>query len=65
VLVEPEEPFGWIEEPPSINRLLGLAWLSEHGGAADGAMLSALLFNRVPDPAAVAGLRAVLEAPTP
>jgi iron complex transport system substrate-binding protein len=65
VLIEPEEPFGWIEEPPSINRLLGLAWLSEHGGAADGAMLSALLFNRVPDPAAVAGLRAVLDAPTP
>jgi iron complex transport system substrate-binding protein len=61
MLIEPEEPFGWIEEPPSINRLLGLAWLSEHGGAADGAMLSALLFDQVPPPEAVTRLRGVLE----
>jgi iron complex transport system substrate-binding protein len=26
-MVAPSVPFGWIEEPPSINRLLGLAWL--------------------------------------
>ena len=25
--VAPVLPFGWVEEPPSINRLLGLAWL--------------------------------------
>lgn len=25
--IAPSEPFGWIEEPPSINRLLGIAWL--------------------------------------
>ncbi len=25
--IAPSVPFGWIEEPPSINRLLGLAWL--------------------------------------
>jgi iron complex transport system substrate-binding protein len=27
-LVAPSMPFGWVEEPPSINRLIGLAWLS-------------------------------------
>jgi iron complex transport system substrate-binding protein len=27
VLVSPAQPFGWIDEPPSVNRLLGLAWV--------------------------------------
>jgi len=27
VFVAPELPFGFIDEPPSINRLIGLAWL--------------------------------------
>lgn len=27
VLADPGQPFGWIAEPPSINRLLGLIWL--------------------------------------
>ena len=26
--VAPALPFGWVDEPPSINRLLGVAWLS-------------------------------------
>jgi iron complex transport system substrate-binding protein len=39
-MVAPSVPFGWIEEPPSINRLLGLAWLK----GADPDTLSAL-FN--------------------
>jgi iron complex transport system substrate-binding protein len=30
VLIAPDLPFGWIEEPPSINRLLGFAWLAGH-----------------------------------
>jgi iron complex transport system substrate-binding protein len=29
VFLEPETPFGWIDEPPSVNRLIGLYWLSE------------------------------------
>jgi hypothetical protein len=36
----PSAPFGWIEAPPSINRLLGLAWL--RGGAP---LTVAALFN--------------------
>ncbi|WP_158322920.1 ABC transporter substrate-binding protein [Acidisphaera rubrifaciens] len=67
VLVEPEVPFGWIEEPPSINRLLGLAWLSGRSGAdggagaATGTALSALLFDHLPPPQSVTDLRTFLE----
>lgn len=28
VYLEPSEPFGWIDNPPGINRLIGLYWLS-------------------------------------
>ncbi len=40
--VAPGLPFGWLEEPPSINRLLGVAWLR----GRDPTTL-ALLFNAV------------------
>jgi iron complex transport system substrate-binding protein len=40
--VAPNMPFGWLDEPPSINRLLGLAWL----GGADPRTLASL-FNAV------------------
>ena len=42
VFVAPNLPFGWLDEPPSINRLLGLAWL---GGGDPGTL--AALFNAV------------------
>jgi iron complex transport system substrate-binding protein len=41
-VVAPNVPFGWLDEPPSINRLLGLAWL---GGAEPRSL--AALFNAV------------------
>jgi iron complex transport system substrate-binding protein len=28
VYLEPESPFGWIDDPPGVNRLIGLSWLS-------------------------------------
>lgn len=28
VFLEPTRPFGWIEDPSSVNRLIGLGWLS-------------------------------------
>jgi iron complex transport system substrate-binding protein len=28
VCLSPSEPFGWIDRPPSINRLLGMRWLA-------------------------------------
>ena len=35
LLLLPEAPFGWIDRPPSINRLLGCAWLGGRPFAAD------------------------------
>jgi len=29
VYLEPSTPFGWIDDPPGINRLIGLYWLSQ------------------------------------
>jgi iron complex transport system substrate-binding protein len=40
--VAPSLPFGWLDEPPSINRLIGFAWL----GGGDPRTLAAL-FNAV------------------
>ena len=40
--VAPDMPFGWLDEPPSINRLLGVAWL----GGAEPRVLAAF-FNAV------------------
>ena len=56
--VAPREPFGWIEEPPSINRLLGLAWLRGGDPLTLAAMFNASVYNHVLTPAelqAVAG----------
>lgn len=33
LLLLPDRPFGWIDRPPSINRLLGCAWLADPVGA--------------------------------
>jgi iron complex transport system substrate-binding protein len=32
LLLLPDLPFGWIDRPPSLNRLLGCAWLADPGG---------------------------------
>lgn len=45
-LVAPALPFGWVEEPPSINRLLGLAWLSGHEPAVLAATFNAVVYGR-------------------
>jgi iron complex transport system substrate-binding protein len=56
--VAPALPFGWIEEPPSINRLLGLAWLHGGQGPVAGGVLQALIYGRVLPPEALASLPA-------
>jgi iron complex transport system substrate-binding protein len=35
----PKLPFGWLDEPPGVNRLVGLPWLASrlHGIAAGSA----------------------------
>lgn len=50
-LVAPSLPFGWVEEPPSINRLLGLAWLSGYEPASLAAMFNAVVYGRALTPA--------------
>lgn len=46
-LVAPALPFGWIEEPPSINRLLGVAWLSGRDPMTLAATFNAVVYGRV------------------
>jgi iron complex transport system substrate-binding protein len=55
-LVAPSLPFGWIEEPPSINRLLGLAWLGGHEPAALAATFYAVIYGRAPTAAQLASV---------
>jgi iron complex transport system substrate-binding protein len=45
-LVAPSLPFGWLEEPPSINRLLGLAWLGGHDPAVLASLFNAAIYGR-------------------
>jgi iron complex transport system substrate-binding protein len=48
--VAPDVPFGWLDEPPSINRLLGLAVLSSggRGGVPLAATFNAVVYGRAP-----------------
>jgi iron complex transport system substrate-binding protein len=50
VHIAPSLPFGWIEEPPSINRLLGLTWLSGHEPATIAAGFYAVVYGHALTP---------------
>ena len=61
LLLLPQAPFGWIDRPPSINRLLGCAWLGGRPFAADptasGETIHALaraIYGEAPSPAPLA-----------
>lgn len=63
VALAPGLPFGWVDFPPSVNRLLGLIWLpvlfglSPREGLADAvADFHALFYHRRPEPAQVEAL---------
>jgi iron complex transport system substrate-binding protein len=45
--VAPSVPFGWVEEPPSINRLLGLAWLRGGDPLTLAALFNCVVYGRV------------------
>ena len=47
VFFAPSQPFGWLEEPPSINRLLGLAWLAGADPATLAPLFNAVVYGRV------------------
>ncbi len=49
--IAPSLPFGWIEEPPSVNRLLGLAWLSGTDPAILAVLFNAVVYGHVLSPA--------------
>jgi iron complex transport system substrate-binding protein len=44
--VAPNMPFGWLDEPPSINRLLGLAWLGGNDPRTLAALFNAVIYGR-------------------
>lgn len=49
ILLLPDTPFGWIDRPPSLNRLLGCAWLTDPQGASlDVPMLTRRLYGLAP-----------------
>jgi iron complex transport system substrate-binding protein len=50
-IVAPSLPFGWIENPPSINRLLGLAWLEGSDPETLAALANAIVYGHVLTPA--------------
>ena len=45
--VAPSMPFGWVEEPPSINRLLGVAWLRGGDPLSLAALFDAVVYDHV------------------
>lgn len=50
-VIAPHLPFGWVEEPPSINRVLGFAWLSGRDPVLLAAVSNAILYGRTLTPA--------------
>jgi iron complex transport system substrate-binding protein len=46
-VIAPSEPFGWVEEPPSINRLIGLAWLRGSDPITLAAIFNTIVYNHV------------------
>jgi len=53
VFVAPILPFSWIEDPPSLNRLLGLAWLQGRDPGALATEFNAAFYGRALTPAQV------------
>ena len=54
-------PFGWIEEPGSINRLLGAAWLKGGDPGATAQRFYTLLYGRPLDDAQVQTIRQTMQ----
>lgn len=49
LLLLPDLPFGWVDRPPSVNRLLGCAWLADpEGSTMTLAALSRRLYGMAP-----------------
>ena len=57
MLIAPRLAFGWVDEPPSINRLAGLLWLGGTEAGAAGAIFNAVVAGRVLSRAQIETLR--------
>jgi iron complex transport system substrate-binding protein len=57
-VVSPSLPFGWVEEPPSINRLIGLAWLEGRDPVALAALFNAVVYGHTLTSAELDAVRA-------
>lgn len=64
-LVAPALPFGWIDEPPSVNRLLGVAWLSGRDPTTLAALFNAVVYGHVLTPRQLDTLLAGVHSPQP
>lgn len=60
-LIDPGSPYGWIERPPSLNRIIGALWLASRlhpekvsFSDKDAQYLSAVLFHKAPEASALA-----------
>nr|WP_294566647.1 ABC transporter substrate-binding protein [uncultured Rhodopila sp.] len=60
-LVSPALPFGWVEEPPSINRLIGLAWLEGRDPVTLAALSNAIVYGHVLTPSERDGVLAGIQ----
>lgn len=58
VFIAPATPFSWVEEPPSLNRLLGLAWLGGSDAPTVAALFGAVMYGHAPSKAELAALAA-------
>jgi iron complex transport system substrate-binding protein len=57
VLIAPSLPFGWVDGPPSINRLIGLMWLRGNDAGTAGAIFNSVVYGRVLSRAQIEELR--------
>ncbi len=64
-VVSPSLPFGWVEEPPSINRLIGLAWLEGRDPVTLAALSNAIVYGHVLTPVERDGVLAGVSAIQP
>ena len=63
--IAPSEPFGWIEEPPSINRLLGVAWLQGADPRTLAALFNTIVYNHALTPAQLAAVAGAIQSLKP
>jgi iron complex transport system substrate-binding protein len=63
LLLAPALPFGWLDGPPSVNRLLGIPWLASHLRLARPALPGTALQQQVVDDAR--RFHALFYGPTP